>query len=71
MCVYIVREMERFKKQVPCNAPCRHSKLIIDANFDKNKGYYKIKQVRRTIKGKTIKEEIIKGKHRLNSWKKI
>ena len=55
---------------MPCNAPCRHSKLIIDANFDKNKGYYKMKQVRRTIKGKTIKEEIIKGKTQIEQLEK-
>lgn len=29
------------------------------------------KQVRRTIKGKTRGAEIIKGKHRLNSWKRM
>lgn len=30
-----------------------------------------MKQVSRTMKGKTVGEEMIKGKHRLKNWKRI
>lgn len=43
-----------------CTLQALNKKLIIDADFDKNKAYYKMKQVRRMIKGKTVGEEIIK-----------
>lgn len=43
-----------------CTLQALNKKLIIDADFDKNKGYYKMKQVRRMIKGKTVGEQIIK-----------